>query len=176
MSSFSSYFENTEFPIIWYKCNHPFRNTILNFNKLGSDLIITGNLKIISVMKLVVTILFLFIIQYLWKLYLPVHFYGYTSGIISLPYCIVLYCIVLSRFCHFWHTSFWPTSTGIPSPLPSDRIDARHLTIIILTLFNPVNIPCLSMLSMVDGYNDVLQQRFMLYHRLLMERVASGSD
>ena len=48
-----------------------------------------------------------------------------------------LYCIVLYRFCHFWHTSFWPTSTSIPSPLPSDRIDA--LTIIILTLFNPVN-------------------------------------
>ena len=35
------------------------------------------------VTKLVVTILFLFIIQYLWKFYLPVHFYGYTSGIIS---------------------------------------------------------------------------------------------
>ena len=57
------------------------------------------------------------------------------------------HCIVLSRFCHFWHTSFCPTSTGIPSPLPSDRIDARHLTIIILTLFNPVNedfLPCLN--------------------------------
>ena len=49
------------------------------------------------------------------------------------------HCIVLSRFCHFWHTSFWPTSTDIPSPHPSDRTDARHLTIIIITLFHPVN-------------------------------------
>ena len=24
----------------------------------------------------------------------------------------VLYCTVLYRFCHFWHTSFWPTSTA----------------------------------------------------------------
>ena len=41
--------------------------------------------EILGVTKLVVTILFLFIIQYLWKFYLPVHFYGYTSGIISWP-------------------------------------------------------------------------------------------
>ena len=33
-----SYFENTESPIICYKYNKPIRNTILNFNKLVSDL------------------------------------------------------------------------------------------------------------------------------------------
>ena len=67
-----SYFENTESPTIYYKYNKPIRNTILNLNKLVSDLdtetsspdsweckeskfcyqpaghIITGNLKIIS--------------------------------------------------------------------------------------------------------------------------------
>ena len=32
------YFENTESPVICYKYNRPIRNTILNFNKLVSDL------------------------------------------------------------------------------------------------------------------------------------------
>ena len=32
------YFENTESPINFYKYNEPIRNTILNFNKLVSDL------------------------------------------------------------------------------------------------------------------------------------------
>ena len=41
---------------------------------------------------------------------------------------------VLIRRC-----SLWPTSTGIPPPLPSDRIYVRHLTVITLTLSNPVN-------------------------------------
>ena len=72
ISSIPSYCENTGSPIICYKYNKPIRNTILNFNKLVSDLdietsspdsseckeskfcyqpaghIITGNLKIIS--------------------------------------------------------------------------------------------------------------------------------
>ena len=71
-SSIPTYFENTESPMICYKYNKPNRNTILNFNKLVSDLDIetrspdswmckdskfcyqpaghinTGNLKIIS--------------------------------------------------------------------------------------------------------------------------------
>ena len=34
------YFENTESAIICYKYNKPIRNTILNFNKLVSDLVI----------------------------------------------------------------------------------------------------------------------------------------
>ena len=38
ISAIPSYFENTEFPIICYKYNKPIRNTILNFNKLVSDL------------------------------------------------------------------------------------------------------------------------------------------
>ena len=38
ISAISSYFENTESPIICYKYNKPIRNTILNFNKLVSDL------------------------------------------------------------------------------------------------------------------------------------------
>ena len=38
ISSIASYFENTESPIICYKYNKPIRNTILNFNKLVSDL------------------------------------------------------------------------------------------------------------------------------------------
>ena len=33
ISSISSYFENTESPIICYKYNKLIRNTILNFNK-----------------------------------------------------------------------------------------------------------------------------------------------
>ena len=37
-SAIPSYFENTESPIICYKYNKPIRNTILNFNKLVSDL------------------------------------------------------------------------------------------------------------------------------------------
>ena len=72
ISAILSYFENTESPIICYKYNKPIRNTILNFNKLVSDLdietsfpdswdckdsklcyqpashIVTGNLKIIT--------------------------------------------------------------------------------------------------------------------------------
>ena len=69
-----------------------------------------------------------------WSTNWPVEYHWFYSCS-----CHALYCIILYRFCHFWHTSLWPTSTGIPSPLPSDRTDARHLTIIILTLFNPVN-------------------------------------
>ena len=38
ISAVPSYFENTESPIICYKYNKPIRNTILNFNKLVSDL------------------------------------------------------------------------------------------------------------------------------------------
>ena len=38
ISSIPSYFENTESPIICYKYNKSIRNTILNFNKLVSDL------------------------------------------------------------------------------------------------------------------------------------------
>ena len=38
ISAILSYFENTESPIICYKYNKPIRNTILNFNKLVSDL------------------------------------------------------------------------------------------------------------------------------------------
>ena len=38
ISAIPSYFENTESPIICYKYNIPIRNTILNFNKLVSDL------------------------------------------------------------------------------------------------------------------------------------------
>ena len=38
ISAIHSYFENTESPIICYKYNKPIRNTILNFNKLVSDL------------------------------------------------------------------------------------------------------------------------------------------
>ena len=72
ISAIPSYFENTESPIICYKYNKHIRNTILNFNKLVSDLdietsspdswdckdsefcyqpaghIVTGNLKIIT--------------------------------------------------------------------------------------------------------------------------------
>ena len=38
ISDIPSYFENTESPIICYKCNKPIRNTILNFDTLVSDL------------------------------------------------------------------------------------------------------------------------------------------
>ena len=38
ISAIPSYFENAESPIICYKYNKPIRNTILNFNKLVSDL------------------------------------------------------------------------------------------------------------------------------------------
>ena len=40
ISAIPSYFENTKSPIICYTCkyNKPIRNTILNFNKLVSDL------------------------------------------------------------------------------------------------------------------------------------------
>ena len=71
-SSIPTYFQNSEPPIISYKYNKPIRNTVINFNKLVSDLdihantpetwdckvsklmylaaghIMTGNLKIIS--------------------------------------------------------------------------------------------------------------------------------
>ena len=40
ISAIPSYFENTESPIIYYKYNKPIRNTILNFNKIVSDLYI----------------------------------------------------------------------------------------------------------------------------------------
>ena len=38
ISAIPSYFDNTESPIICYKYNKPIRNSILNFNKLVSDL------------------------------------------------------------------------------------------------------------------------------------------
>ena len=38
ISTMPSYFENSESPIICYKHNKPIRNTMLNFNKLVSDL------------------------------------------------------------------------------------------------------------------------------------------
>ena len=38
VSAIPSYFENTESPIICYKYNKTIRNTVLNFNKLVSDL------------------------------------------------------------------------------------------------------------------------------------------
>ena len=38
MLAIPSYFENTEYPIICNKYKKPIRNTILNFNKLVSDL------------------------------------------------------------------------------------------------------------------------------------------
>ena len=38
ISAIPSYFGNTEPPVICYKYNKPIRNTILNFNKLVSDL------------------------------------------------------------------------------------------------------------------------------------------
>ena len=38
ISAIPLYFENTESPITCYKYNKPIRNTILNFNKLVSDL------------------------------------------------------------------------------------------------------------------------------------------
>ena len=38
ISAIPSYFENTESPIKCYKYNRPIRHTILNFNKLVSDL------------------------------------------------------------------------------------------------------------------------------------------
>ena len=38
ISTIPSYFINTESPFICYKYNKPIRNTILNFNKLISDL------------------------------------------------------------------------------------------------------------------------------------------
>ena len=37
-SSIPDYFENSEPPIICYKCNKTIRHTIFNFNKLMSDL------------------------------------------------------------------------------------------------------------------------------------------
>ena len=76
ISAIPSYFENTESPIICYKYNIPIRNTILNFNKLVSDLdietsspdswdckdskfcyqpaghIVTGNLKFITDLRI----------------------------------------------------------------------------------------------------------------------------
>ena len=38
ISALPLYFENTESPIICYKYNKPIHNTVLNFNKLVSDL------------------------------------------------------------------------------------------------------------------------------------------
>ena len=42
-SSIPAYFQNSEPPIIYYKYNKPFRNTVFNFNKLVSDLDIHAN-------------------------------------------------------------------------------------------------------------------------------------
>ena len=38
ISSFSNYFNNSETPIICYKYNKPIRSTILNFNKIATDI------------------------------------------------------------------------------------------------------------------------------------------
>ena len=42
-SSMPDYFQNSEPPIICYKYNKPIRQTIFNFNKLVSDLVIHAN-------------------------------------------------------------------------------------------------------------------------------------
>ena len=42
-SSIPAYFQNSEPPIICYKYNKPNRNTVINFNKLVSDLDIHAN-------------------------------------------------------------------------------------------------------------------------------------
>ena len=42
-SAIPAYFKNTESPIICYKYNKSIRSTILNFNKLVSDLDIDAN-------------------------------------------------------------------------------------------------------------------------------------
>ena len=41
--SITTYFQNSEPPIICYKYNKPIRNSIFNFNKLVSDLDIHAN-------------------------------------------------------------------------------------------------------------------------------------
>ena len=43
IQSIPTYFQNSEPPIICYKYNKPIRNTIVNFNKLVSDLDIHAN-------------------------------------------------------------------------------------------------------------------------------------
>ena len=53
ISAIPSYFENTESPIICYKYNKPIRNTILNFNKLVSDLDIETSSLILEIVKIV---------------------------------------------------------------------------------------------------------------------------
>ena len=55
ISAIPLYFENMEFPIICYKYNKSIRNTILNFNKLISDLDIAtifGYLKILMMFSI----------------------------------------------------------------------------------------------------------------------------
>ena len=43
ISSIPNYFNNSETPIICYKCNKPIRSTIFNFNKIVNDLDIDYN-------------------------------------------------------------------------------------------------------------------------------------
>ena len=52
ISAIPSYFENTESPIICYKYNKSIRNTILNFNKLVSDLDIETSSPILEIVKI----------------------------------------------------------------------------------------------------------------------------
>ena len=43
ISSFTSYFNNSETPIICYKYNKPIRSSIFNFNKIVTDINIDSN-------------------------------------------------------------------------------------------------------------------------------------
>ena len=52
ISAIPSYFKNTESPIICYKYNRPIRNTILNFNKLVSDLDIVTSSPVLEIVKI----------------------------------------------------------------------------------------------------------------------------
>ena len=69
--------------------------------------------------------------------------------------------IVLYRFRHFWRTSFLATS--IPTPLPSDWIDAHHLQIITLTYYwilsMRISLPCT--LTTVPYYPQYPQPLFL---------------
>ena len=52
ISAIPLYFENMEFPIICYKYNKPIRYTILNFNKLISDLDIATSFPELETVKI----------------------------------------------------------------------------------------------------------------------------
>ena len=51
-SSIPAYFQNSEPPIICYRYNKPIRNTVLNFNKLVSDLDIHANILSHEIVKI----------------------------------------------------------------------------------------------------------------------------